>query len=187
MHLVTALQPGYLTLRLQTLLQCQIKMCKQKRKLKRKEGKRSRLRSKLDHSFPFSIRPLLMQACQHSTLRWNTLTIFAVSHWHGWSNGAVSSRWGGKMAATSSMHIFQIYCDVTEPGQTRTEPILQCVMSASLELYILRPKQSLWIHEPAVEENFSALLRLLRCLQSFSSLTSFVPGLHVCLPPSLQT
>lgn len=98
-----------------------------------------------------------MQACQRSTLRWNTLAIFAVSRWHGWSNGAVLTCWGGKMASTSSMHIFQIYCDVTWLGQTRREPILQCVMSASLELYILRPKQSLWIREPAVEENLSAL------------------------------
>lgn len=47
------------------------------------------------------------------------------------------------MATTSSMHIFQVHCNVTGPGQTHTGTILQCVMSALLELYILRSKQSL--------------------------------------------
>lgn len=80
----------------------------------------------------------LMQACQRSTVKWNTLASF----WHRRSNGALLSHWRGKMAdipATRSE-----FTVMSEAGVRRTGPMLLCAVSPWLHLFILSPEQSLW-------------------------------------------
>lgn len=85
------------------------------------------------------------------------------------------------MAATPAAHTVQVHCNVRGPGQTHRAHI-ECVMSALLGLYILRPKQSAWIHEPAVQETFS-FLRHVSSLFIFSSFDLFIPYLPRPRPP----
>lgn len=84
---------------------------------------------------------LLMQACQRSTVKRNTLASF----WHRPSNGAASSHWGGKMADIPATHIHTPHTPskftvMSEAMDRRTGPVLECVFSAWLGLYTL----SLW-------------------------------------------
>lgn len=72
---------------------------------------------------------------------------------------------------------------MSEDLDRHTGPLLECVMSAWLVLYILRPKQSLWIHEAAVEETVSSLIHFLLLVLLFSL---FLWPLHP-LPPSSMT
>lgn len=98
----------------------------------------------------------LMQACQRSTVKWNTLASF----WHRWSNGALSSHWRGKMADIPATHTCtntphapsSLWCQ--RPGLDARGPYcsVPCLLGSTCSYLALNR-----VFEIAVEETFFSL------------------------------
>lgn len=132
----------------------------------------------------------LMQACQRSTVKWNTLASF----WHQRSNGALSSHWRGKMADVPATHtcahtphaLSSLWCQRRGLDAQGPYCSVPCLLGSTCSYSALNR-----VFEPAVETFFSLFLAFSMFIFSSSYFDLFIPdhsySWHPCTTLAGQT